>query len=132
MRKGEALRILRDELELEDTSTSYDFTVEDEVRSEAENVEWWRPSDDGLGETARNKAYFRAYLRIANGDEPIRAGDIMPTQGLRLKPRGRLWMDRYVIGKMLQRQFLEYQQEPKGLYEPAFVLTEAGEEWCSK
>ena len=130
MWKGEALRILREELNSAETSTDYDFTVVDEPREEARSVEWWRTTDDGNGETARNKAYFRAYIRIANDGEPAIAGVRLPARGLRLKPKGRLWMDRYVVGKMHERGFLEYQETPEGMYEPAFVVTEEGEAWC--
>jgi hypothetical protein len=132
MRKGEALRILREELELADTSTDYDFTVRDEPREEAKDLDWWRTTDIGAGETKRNKSYFRAYIRIANGDNTIKAGDALPVRGLRLTPKGRLYMDRYFGGKMCERGFLEFQDRPAGMHEPAFVVTEAGEEWSSK
>ena len=132
MRKGEALAIIREELGLADTSTDYDFTVSDEPRDEANSIEWWRTTDSGLGETPRNKAYFRAYARIANEGGDVESGVALPARGLRLKPKGRLWMDRYVIGKMSERGFVEFQEKPEGMYEPAFVVTEAGEEWSKK
>jgi hypothetical protein len=132
MRKGEALNLLRGELGLAETSTDYDFTVTDDPREEARDRDWWRVTDTGLGETPRNKAYFRAYIRIANGGGPITTGDRLPARGLRLTPKGRLWMDRYVIGKMLERGFVEYQEKPEGMYEPAFVVTDEGVEWSNK
>jgi hypothetical protein len=132
MRKGDALRLLREELGLAETSTEYDFTVSDEPREDARAADWWRTTDTGLGETPRNKAYFRAYVRIANGGGAVTAGDRLPARGLRLNPKGRLWMDRYVIGKMFERGFVEYQEKPEGMYEPAFVVTDAGEKWSKQ
>ena len=133
LRKGAALAVLREELDKVNWPTDYDFTVKDEPIAEAADLAWWlENADAGQGETARNKAYFRAYVRIANGDEAYAVGDKLPAQGLRLQPKGRLSMDRYVIGKMTQRGFLEFQAKPAGMYEPAFVLTKAGKDWIEQ
>lgn len=131
MHRGKALSILREELERAGTSTEYDFTVKDDANDEAANFEWWRPTDDGLGDTPRNKAYFRAYIRIANSGQAVKAGTYLRVRGLRLSPKGRLWMDRYVIGKMHQRGFLEFDDKPEGMFEPVFIVTPAGEEWAN-
>ena len=132
MWKGEALRIIRDELGLAETSTDYDFTVSDDPREEARTADWWRTTDTGLGETPRNKAYFRAYARIANEGGDVATGVRLPARGLRLTPKGRLWMDRYVIGKMTERGFLEFQEKPTDMYAPAFVVTGPGEKWAKQ
>lgn len=39
-------------------------------------------------------------------------------------------MDRYVIGKMKARGFLEFNEKPVGMFEPVFVVTVTGEEWA--
>lgn len=131
MRRGQALAILREELDRHGWPTDYDFTVRDEPMGEGADLAHWRESDSGLGETSRNKAYLRAYVRMANDDLPPSTGDKLPARGLRLQPKGRVWMDRYVIGKMVGRGFLEFQSKPDGMFEPAFVLTEAGMIWIA-
>ena len=118
MRKGQALAILREELNRHGWPTDYDFTVKDEPLEDGADPAWWRVTDSGEGETARNRAYLAAYVRIANDDRPPCFGDRLRARGLRLQPKGRLWMDRYVIGKMVARGFLDFEAKPDGLYEP--------------
>lgn len=127
MRKGEALRILHEERDREGHDAPYDFTVKDEKREEAAKLDWWYTcSEDGHGDTPRTRAYFRAYVRIAADDDEIEAGTKLPAQGLRLQPKGRLWMDKYIVRAMHNRGFIEFVEKPEGMYEPAFQLTPAG------
>ena len=133
MWKGRAQEIFRQEMEKVDWAENYDnFSVSDEPFDDAKNESWWRETDSGEGETDRNRAYLRAYLRIANDDAPIGAGDRLKAAGIPIKPKGRIRMERYVIGKMKARGFLEFQENPLGMYEPAFVLTDAGLDWIGK
>ena len=123
--QGEAMQIFREELDRVNWQTNYDFTVKDEPRSEAANIDWWhKNTPEGSGETARNKAYLRAYLRIAQSE-------LLHAQGLRLQ-RGRLWMDRYVISRLTLNGYLKYEHRPEGMYEPAFLLTPEGKKWVEE
>ena len=130
MRKGQAQQIFIEELEKVYFPTDYnDFSVRDEAFRGGWKLEHWRELDIGQGDTARNLAYFRAYLRIAKDGGPISVGDPLPAGGLRLEPKGRIWMDRYIIGKMHGRGFLRFEDDPGYRGEPAFFLTEAGKMW---
>ena len=133
MWKGRAQAIFGQELEAVGWSTDYDnFSVQDEPNEEAANLSWWRETDDGAGETQRSRAYLKAYLRIASNDLPIAAGNKLRARGITLSPKGRIWMDRYVIGKMHGKGVLEFVEKPDGMHEPAFVLTPQGVEWVER
>ncbi|MEB3414473.1 hypothetical protein VCJ71_00190 [Alteriqipengyuania sp. WL0013] len=127
MRKGEALRIFREELAKTGHDSPHDFTVKDLKREEAARLEWWYSNeDDGAGDTPRNRAFFRAYSRIAADKNSVTVGTKLPAQGLKLEPKGRLWMDKYVVRKMHQLGFLNFTEKPQGMFEPVFEITSAG------
>ncbi|WP_324261494.1 hypothetical protein U4960_15445 [Altererythrobacter sp. H2] len=133
LRHHEALRIYHSELGDQGHEVAYEPKVQDETRSEAAALDWWLDKlDDGVGETPRTKGLLRTYLRIANGDNAVEAGDRLPAMGLRLEPRGRWHMDKYVIAKLYQKGLLAFEAKPQGMFEPAFVLTPAGKEWIEK
>ena len=132
LRKSQALTIYHQELEQSRHNAVYEPKLEDSVRSEAATLDWWLSKlDDGDGETPRTKALLRAYLRIANGDENIEVGQKLPAQGLRIAPKGRWFMDKWVIAKAYQNGWLTFEDEPEGMYEPAFVLTKIGRDWIN-
>ena len=132
LRHAEALKLYHAELDRFGHAAAYEPKLESEVRKDASELEWWLDKlDEGPGETARAKALFRAYLRIANGDTEIKVGDRLPAQGLRIEPRGRWYMDKYVIAKAYQKGLLTFEVKPEGMFEPAFVLSTAGMEWTS-
>ena len=131
VRHHQALKIYHSELEDAGHEVRYEPKLEDEGRKEAASLNWWLDKlDDGDGETPRTIGLIRAYLRIANGDAaPIAVGDKLPAQGLRIEPRGRWHMDKWVIAKLYQKNYLEFEEQPEGMFEPAFVLTQAGKDW---
>lgn len=131
MRKGQAQQVFKEETEKVGFPTPYnDFSIRDEACREAWDISYWREKDDGPGETARNLAYFRSYFRIALDGALASVGDALPAGGIRIEPRGRIWMDRYVIGKMHGRGFLKF-FEAAGK-ESTFALTEIGKAWMDQ
>lgn len=133
MRKGQAQKVFNEELAGAGTSMDYDdFSVSESAHRDAWNEEYWKQTDNGRGETARTLAYFRAYLRIAKNDLPIAVDDRLPAGGIRLEPKGRMRMDKFVIGTMLKLGYLRFEGHAAGLGEPAFFLTQAGQEWIEK
>ena len=122
MRKGEALKTLRAELEAENWVNTSAFTVRDEPRNEAKDLAWWHANtpQNESSETPRNRAYLRAYLKIS-GRERLQA------RGIRLE-KGRLWMDRSVISRLERDRYLRFIEVPEGEFEPVFELTDEGRE----
>ena len=121
-RKAEARKILRDALAKQGCDTSYDPAIMDIPRGEAVSEQWWTTASSA-GEsvdTRYTQARLSAYLAIATS-EPLFA------RGIRLD-RGRVWMDRSVIARLLKANMLEFRSD--GQYpEPYFHLTPAGEEF---
>ena len=129
----QALKIYHSELSDAGHTVQYEPKVEDAARTDAATLEWWLDNlDDGEGDTPRTKGLLRTYLRIANGDVEPQVGDKLPAQGLRLAPKGRWHMDKWVIAKLYQKKFLAFEEKPEGMYEPAFVLTQDGKDWIKK
>ena len=122
MRKGEALRTLKAELEAENWDNTSAFTVRDEAREEARKLAWWHENtpENESSNTPRNRAYLKAYLKISGRDR-------LQARGIRLN-KGRLWMDRSVISRLERDGFLKFLEKPDGEFEPVFELTDAGRE----
>ena len=132
LRWPHALRIYHEELEANGHAVTYEPKLEQEARSEAAERDWWlNKSDEGKGETARTKGLLRAYLRAANGDNEPAVGNILPAQGIRILPRGRWHMDKWVIARATEQGWLTFEQKPEGMFEPAFLLTSTGLNWIN-
>ena len=120
MRKGEALRILKRELEAEDWDNTSAFTVRDVACEDGAELGWWSENtpQNESSNTPRNRAYLRAYLQISGRDR-------LQARGIRLH-KGRLWMDRSVISRLERDKYLVFLKNPDGEFEPVFELTEKG------
>jgi hypothetical protein len=126
LKKGEALKVLKAELEAENWDTTSAFTVRDEPREEGRQLAWWHantPANES-SETARNRAYLKAYLKISGRDR-------LQARGIRLD-RGRLWMDRSVISRLERDGYLRFIEKPDDEHEPVFELTVAGRSLIEK
>ena len=92
-------------------------------RAEARQLEWWLKDFDDTesATTDRNKAYLRAYRRIA-GHERLYA------QGLPLADRGSIYMDRSVMRRLYRDGFVTFH----AARDPHFLITESGDEMIAE
>jgi hypothetical protein len=99
------------------------FTVMEGPRPDTENLDWWHlntPTNE-RSDTLRNRAYLRAYHRIATGQR-LWAG------GLKMSRRT-LWMDRSVISRLERDGYLRFVESGSS---PFFELTDQGREWIEQ
>jgi hypothetical protein len=103
------------EEELKKVGLRYDSSsapAHDQLREEALSADWWLAagSIDEDPRTPRNRALLRAYVRIANGDEPS-AEAVLYADGLRLDRGKSIHMDRSVMSRLMKagegRAFIE-------------------------
>lgn len=88
-------------------------------RTEARELSWWLKdgSDVESATTDRNRAFLRAYLRIA-GDGRLYA------EGIPLADRGRVYLDRSVVRRLHRDGFVDFVQGR----DPYFEVTATGQE----
>ncbi len=88
-------------------------------RAEAAEIEWWRKErvDTESATTDRNKAFLRAYRRIA-------AGPKLWAVGLPLADKGRVYMDRSVMRRLERDDYVRFVKGRDSYFE----ITSAGAE----
>jgi hypothetical protein len=120
--KVAALAIFDEEFARVDMPTPPAFPTEKQKRPGSQRLSWWHEGAvEGEGIGLIGLAYLRAYDRITGG-RPLPAG------GLRLR-KDRVWMDRTIIGRLERDGLLAF--EPRGHFEPSFVVTEKGRRWMA-
>jgi hypothetical protein len=123
LRKSEALAILDEELTRVGCASQSQFTIEKQKRPGSQKLAWWH-ENASLNEAPNmlhNLAFLRTYVRMTGG-RPLPAG------GLRLH-KDRVWLDPLVISQLERDGFLGFEAE--GHFEPAFVVTEKGQQWIA-
>jgi len=119
----QAREILSEELERVGWEAASAFTIEDGARPDTQSLDWWHKNtpESERSDTLRNRAYLRAYIRIANGQR-------MWAGGLKLSRRT-LWMDRSVISRLERDGYIQFVGAGSS---PYFELTPKGEQWVGE
>ena len=115
----EAQAILREEIAKFPSRIDFMMDIKKSgPRAEAAAIEWWRKDfvDVESATTDRNKAFLRAYLRIAGGPR-------LWAVGLPLADRGRVYMDRSVMRRLERDGYVAFVEG----HDPYFEVTPLGE-----